>query len=150
MNEARFWAKVREALNEPPSAMASKLSAEVIAGTPDCLWAIDGKMGLIELKYEPTMPKREKTRVTCAVTAEQRRFLERVAATGGRAQVLLGVAKEWFLLEIHEVPEPSGPGAPKVPRPTLEACRRTGRSGTIKELSKLRAILSTSRDPVDG
>ena len=150
MNEARFWAKVREALNEPPFAMASKLSAEIIAGTPDCLWAIDGKMGLLELKYEPTMPKREKTKVTCAVTAEQRRFLDRVAATGNRAQVLLGIAKEWFLLEIHEVPEPDGPGAPKVSRSTLDACRRQGRSGTLKELSNLRAILSASPDPVNG
>jgi hypothetical protein len=153
MNEHGFWDKVRGILKDPPQSDANHLSAETIAGTPDCLWAIRGKMGLLELKFNRSWPVRDDTLVDVAVTVEQRRYLERIAATGNRAQVLLGVEDEWFLLEMHEVPPAPDPKKPpKISRLALAGVRRAGRAGSIdkKGLTKLRDLLASSTDPVDG
>lgn len=125
MNEAGFWAKVRAALHVPPRQVCRKLTDAFTAGTPDAFYVIDGVVGFLELKYVPAWPKRAGTTVKVGLTVEQRRYLEMLRAAGARAHVLLGVARDVFLLAPDQIPADTDRlsriklFSPDVPRPQL-------------------------------
>jgi len=151
VNEAGFWTKVRGAINDTPHARAHKLTDMFTAGTPDALYCIDGVTGVLELKYVPAWPVRDATLIEVGLTEAQRVWLEEWRGrAGGRAHVLLGVAKDWFLLELHEVPPAPAEGKlPRISRIALDAIRRQGRGATFKDLAGLLpATLAQQASPV--
>jgi len=132
VNEAGFWTKIRGSINAHPHGVAHKLTDMFTAGTPDALYCIEGHTGVLELKYEPAWPKRSSTEVTVGLTENQRAWMLDWATKGwGTAWVLLGVAQEWFLLQIDEVPDYP---VPKIPRAYLEEVAARGYGGTFKDL----------------
>ena len=149
MNEARFWARVRKAIKAYPVSEAKKLSDAFTKGTADCAYGVDGVSGFLELKYTE-WPKRVDTTIVVDLSEEQRNWLEDWCRARVRAQVLLGVDQDWFLIHVHEVPlaiEKDKP--PRMTRFQLEAIRQDGRAGTLKDLgTRLPALLAEQLDPV--
>lgn len=149
MNEARFWARVRKAIKAYPDSEAKKLSDAFTKGTADCVYGVNGVSGFLELKYTE-WPKRADTTIIVDVSEEQRNWLEDWCRAHVRAQVLLGVGQDWFLIHTHEVPPALEPG--KVPRMTrfqLQAIRQEGRAGTLKDLdTRLPALLAEQLESV--
>jgi len=137
VNEAGLWRRVREAINSYPHAQARKLTDAFTAGTPDALYCVDGIAGVLELKYTE-WPKRAATLILIELTEEQRAWLEAWERAGGRAYVLLGVGKNWFLLRMEEIPLAPVPWkAPRVTREFLDGVLRSGRGGTFKDMNGL-------------
>lgn len=104
-NEGAFWGKVREALHKPPVSLCRKLTDAFTAGTPDAWYAVDGRVGFLELKYLPAWPAKDTTLVSLGhgVTLEQRRYLDMLVQGNVPAHVLLGVGKQLFLLTVPVV-----------------------------------------------
>jgi len=151
VNELGFWSKVRALFNAHPYALLKKLPAEGFGGkgTPDGLYVVDGGVtGLLEFKYEPAWPVRADTLVKVGLTTQQRAWLEEWCAKSGRGHVLLGVAKDWFLLELHEVPPAVGDAEPRISRVALDGIRRQYRGGTFKDLARLPELLANLPAPV--
>lgn len=108
MNEAGFWATVvRPALHQPDifGYVAWKVPAETRAGLPDVWWSREAATrssernhGWLELKYVPAWPVRVTTPVTVEVRPDQLAHLREAHLAGAAAGVLLGVAREVFLL----------------------------------------------------
>jgi len=142
MNEARFWDKVREAINAHPRGIAHKLTDMFTAGTPDALYCIDGRAGVLELKYVPKWPVRTDT-VEVAVTENQRAWLLDWQEKGrGRANVLLGVEHFWYLLDLDEIPPAPVEGkAPRLSVEYLDAVRAHGYGETMKLLKALLPLM---------
>lgn len=137
MTEAWFWGRVRDAFNRRGGARLNKLPADGFAGAgiPDGLYCVDGAAGVIELKYVPRWPARESTPIRTGLTPAQVAWMSDWKRAGGRAHVLLGVASEWFLLDV-----PADHDA-RLSRLELDDCRRRGRSGAMHHLGSLPALL---------
>ena len=141
-NEGAFWGKVREALHKPPVSLCRKLTDAFTAGTPDAWYAVDGRVGFLELKYLPAWPAKDTTLVSLGhgVTLEQRRYLDMLVQGGVPAWVLLGVAKDMFILRPQTVEAIYVDGAEgKVLRVWLET------DPAIVRVPNLRALPATLR-----
>jgi len=135
VNESGFWDRARNAINEHPHGVAHKLTDMFTAGTPDALYCIEGHTGVLELKYVQVWPKRAETNVPVGLTENQRAWMLDWKEKGwGRAHVLLGVEKDWFLLEMEEIPLAP---APRLHPMYLEGVRARGAGGTFKDLKGL-------------
>lgn len=99
-NEAAFWSNwVRPLLHSPRHGhRAWKIPAETRTGLPDVNYGGIYGTGWLELKYDPTWPKRGTTPIVVAVTPEQYAHLREEWECGGSAYCLYGCADEWFLL----------------------------------------------------
>ena|SRR5690242_450404 len=138
MNESGFWDKVRDAINAHPRGIARKLTDMFVAGTPDARYCVEGHAGLLELKYVPKWPTRIDT-VKIELTENQRTELLLWIEKGrGTAYVLLGVEKDWFLLDLDAIPPaPGSKQFPRLPVVYLEDVRARGDGGTFKDLKGL-------------
>lgn len=145
MNESGFWSKVAKAFNASGHRIRKLHAGMFDDGTPDGIYVVGNEdrgyaTGLLELKYVPNWPIREKTPVQCGtgkLTANQRAWIEDWNAAGGLADILLGVGEDWFVLRVTEVPPDS-----RIPRWVLTAARMTGRYGTLSDLKRLPEILA--------
>lgn len=101
MNESKFWQSLRRYINSlRDSDTVMWRVADAQPGMPDVLWRIDNHAGLMELKYRREWPKRWTTPIRFAATPQQILKLKDWRGTKGRAFGLLGVANEWFLLDV--------------------------------------------------
>lgn len=137
MNEAWFWKRTREAFKEHGRARLNKLPADGFAGAgvPDGMYCVEGVAGVLELKYAPKWPARASTTVLPGLTPAQREWLADWVAVGGRAHVLMGVAREWFLMDVppsHDT---------RYDRLWFEGLRHQGRAGMVKDINGLPALL---------
>ncbi len=135
MNEASFWTKVRGAINAHPNGVAHKLTDMFTAGTPDALYCIRGHTGVLELKYVPKWPVRTGTEIAIELTENQRAWmLDWIGKGLGSGFVLLGVAQEWFLLGVDEVPDYP---VPRLPVQYLKGITARGYGGTFRDLKSM-------------
>lgn len=139
MSEAAFWRRVRTTLHAPPTRVCRKLTDAYTAGTPDCYYVIDGRVGFLELKYRPRWPARPSTPVRPGVTVEQHRYLELLAGARAPAHVLLGIGRDFWAL-VH----PTG----LTPDGAYDAAAlRRGRYGAVgRRLAEL--VTTLARGPV--
>jgi hypothetical protein len=116
MNERQWWrTKVQPQLHQAPKRLALKIQDAFVKGRPDVLFTMqDGSdnqiAGFIELKYDPSWPKRTTTQIDVGLTSEQKRHLQQwyqSTKDHRTALVLFGVGTEWFLFtHDDEVVEP--------------------------------------------
>lgn len=100
MSESRFWSYwLKPALHRPPSRFARKIQDHWNRGLPDVLYALEGRVGLLELKWFKSWPVRVSTPVRLGVTLEQQHFLDCWGQASAVGHVLLGVGstRSWFL-----------------------------------------------------
>lgn len=145
-NEGSFWTKVRNEFHKTPRQRLRRFTDNLGPGAPDGLYTANGVTGVLELKYLPRWPVRAGTKIKVGkdgLSEPQRMWLEDWEACGGRAHVLLGVDQEWFLLRLHEVPEDN-----YITRLALDAIRRDGRAGMMRDLKRLSVVLTGQLEPV--
>jgi len=97
MSERALWATVRRHLG--PYLDLVRVENRAGSGTLDLSWAGLGAEGWLELKHLHGWPIRPETPVVVRrLTLDQVTWLERRAARGGRAHLLLRVAREGYAL----------------------------------------------------
>jgi hypothetical protein len=104
MNETGFYQKVRKAIKEENGLVWKIPGGRFNAGVPDFAFILeDGNSGWVELKYCATWPRADSSRLSSQPTALQLHHLQEWIDHGGRGWLLLGVADEWFLLDVPVV-----------------------------------------------
>ena len=112
MNERTWWSThVKPRWHQPAKRLVAwKVEDKFFSGMPDVDAMFDGVAAKIELKYEPKWPGRPDTTLWFSynnkddkqktiVSAIQHNYLTQYKDAGGNAFVLIGVGKDWLLLE---------------------------------------------------
>jgi hypothetical protein len=100
MNESAFWRSIRKKFLEDLRDLRKdfkRIENNVSSGTPDVNYCIEGEEGWIELKHAKEWPKRGGPLKLKHFTPEQRLWIHTRQKAGGKAFVLLKVAKDYFL-----------------------------------------------------
>lgn len=112
LNEKKWWSThVKPRWHRPDkSRLANKVQDAFNAGLPDVDACFNGVVAKIELKYAVAWPKYETTLLTfsknkndnsyCVASPGQVVQLRLWNQCGGHAFLLIGVGKEWFLVNI--------------------------------------------------
>ena len=115
MNERTWWsANVKPKWHAPlKNWLAKKIQDSFFKGQPDVLAMAEGRVALIELKYEPELPHDAlKTKMFVdqsvkpkgkGLSVEQRNNLEEWQNAGGRAWVFFGVHRNGYLLTVDQL-----------------------------------------------
>lgn len=96
-NEAALWQALKKRF-DGAGIHAVRIEDMLAAGTPDVNYCGPGGAGWIELKHVDEWPKRTSTGVRIGLTAEQGLWLHKRARAGGRADVLVRIDGEVFLI----------------------------------------------------
>ena len=136
MTEKTFWTNwVKPVLDQPPRRVANKVQDVHNRGLPDVDYCLYGASGKLELKYVLAYPVKVDAKIPIDTSVEQRRQLSRWRMAGGQCYVLLGIARDWFLLP-YDVPT------------RLTAAEISGlalASGHLSQLEKLATYLENDR-----
>ena len=100
MYESAFWNSIRKKFLEALRDLRKdfkRIENNVSSGTPDVNYCIEGEEGWIELKHAKEWPKRGGPLKLRHFTPEQRLWIYTRQKAGGKAFVLLKVARDYFL-----------------------------------------------------
>ena len=109
MIEKGFWGSLKRHTNQAKKRGAdihfAKCQDAFNSGWPDVVYRVESTTGLMELKYVQQWPKRSTTKVKFKATAAQIQQLKNWYGKNGTGQSygLLGVDREWFLLDVSTV-----------------------------------------------
>ena len=95
MSESR---KVWQVLKRTAPGDWYRLEVVNYFGFPDCLYNINGNVGLVELKWLPSWPSRSGTLTDLGVTPRQAEFMRGWCYQGGRGYILARIDNEWILV----------------------------------------------------
>jgi hypothetical protein len=98
MSEAHMWSRIRDDVFKGKGFHVERVENKASLGTPDVSWAGGGKEGWIELKWVARWPVKGGPLALDHFTPQQRLWLTKRCLAGGRADVLLGVGSDDFLL----------------------------------------------------
>lgn len=105
MIESGLWSSVRRKLE--PFGTLARVENKVDVGTPDVLYVLRGVTGLLELKSEPSYPKRGRTPlVVKKLTKAQVLWQEEWAKSGGRVRTLLMIGNTYTEKRYHAMLTP--------------------------------------------
>lgn len=126
MTEKSFWKRLRRDLKgRDEDVTAWKVQDAFNAGLPDVSLRVGAAAAYLELKYVKEYPVRSSTNVWIGLSANQRQHLRewRGSRGDGLGFVLLGVGRDWYLLDPEDPyrhGERNAQGHPGLTREELE------------------------------